>query len=75
MNQPKKTVSATEIKNRFGYYLDWVVKTKEPLLIERHGKPVLVMVEFSHWERLEKSDSGKAIKLVDKIKDAIDEFS
>lgn len=51
MNLPKKSVPATEIKNRFGDYLEQVMK-KEPLLIERHGKPAAVIVDFEQWKKL-----------------------
>ena len=52
MNLPKKTVVATEIKNRFGEYLGMVVEGEEPLAIERHGKPVAVVVNIDQWKKL-----------------------
>lgn len=58
MNLPKKSVPATEIKNRFGDYLKQVMK-KEPLLIERHGKPAAVVVSAEEWQALEKGRERK----------------
>jgi prevent-host-death family protein len=46
-----KSVSATDIKNRFGDYLGEVIHGNQPLLIERHGKPVAVVVKFEEWTR------------------------
>lgn len=50
-----KSASATEIKNRFGDFLGEVVHGNEPLLIERHGKPVAVIVKFEQWTGREKT--------------------
>lgn len=44
-----KTVAATEIKNRFGDYLGEVIHQREPLIIERHGRPVAVLLDYSDW--------------------------
>lgn len=47
---PKKVVPATEVKNRFGDYLGEVLHKEEPILIERHGRPVAVLVSASQWQ-------------------------
>lgn len=44
-----RTVAATEIKNRFGDYLGEVIHQREPLIIERHGRPVAVLLDYSDW--------------------------
>lgn len=46
-----KTVSATEMKNRFGDYLGEVLRKRQPILIERHGKSVAVLIEVEEWEK------------------------
>ena len=53
MELPKKSVAATEIKNRFGDYLGEVVKTRTPLVIERHGNPVAIMVDMEKWKQMQ----------------------
>lgn len=53
MEHPDKLVSATEIKNRLGDYLGEVTRRRKPLLIEKHGKPVAVLVDVEQWRRLE----------------------
>lgn len=49
MKAVHKTVAATEIKNRFGDYLGEVIHKREPLIIERHGRPVAVLLDYSDW--------------------------
>ena len=50
MNLPEKKVTATEIKNRFGDYLGEVVRTRKPLVIERHGKPIAILISLEGWK-------------------------
>ncbi len=52
MRTPQDSISATEIKNRFGDCLQTVLKKQKPLLIEKHGKPAAVLVDFEKWQRL-----------------------
>ena len=54
-----KTVAATELKNRLGDYLGAVIHGHEPVLIERHGKPVAVLVDYEKWKRLREEKSVK----------------
>jgi antitoxin Phd len=49
-----KTVSATEIKNRLGQYLARVAV--EPVGIEKHGRPIAVLLSFDEYEQLQRSD-------------------
>jgi antitoxin Phd len=49
-----KTVSATEMKNRFGRYLE--ASVAEPIVVEKAGRPIAVLLSFEdyeHFERLE----------------------
>ncbi len=54
-----KTVAATEIKNRFGDYLGEVIHQREPLIIERHGRPVAVLLDYSDWVQGVAADQTK----------------
>ncbi len=47
-----KTVSATEAKNRFGGVLREVSRTDVPIVVERDGKPVAVILSIEAYERL-----------------------
>ena len=49
-NSSIRTVSATEAKNRFGAVLREVCRTGGPILIERAGRPVAVMLSVRAYE-------------------------
>lgn len=49
---PEKA-SATLVKNRFGDYLGTVIRKKTPVLIEKHGKPVAIMVRYDQWQEIQ----------------------
>ena len=46
-----KTLAAREAKNGFGHLLD--MARQEPVAIERHGRPVAVMLSAEEYARLE----------------------
>lgn len=49
-----KIVSATEVKNRLGQYLARVAV--EPVVIEKNGRPVAVVLSYEEYELLQQSD-------------------
>lgn len=49
---PRKSIPATEIKNRFGRVLGNVVRQKKAVVIERHGRPAAVIVDIAQWQNL-----------------------
>lgn len=55
-----KTMSARDAKNGFGHLLD--TARAEPVMIEKHGRPVVVVVASEVYERLVAS-AGKARRL------------
>ncbi|MEW6365032.1 MAG: type II toxin-antitoxin system Phd/YefM family antitoxin [Acidobacteriota bacterium] len=44
------TVTATELKNRLGRYLDEALS--EPVLVERSGRPSHVVLRYEDYERM-----------------------
>ncbi len=46
-----RTLSATEVKNRFGQVLREVAKSGGPIFVERDGKPVAVILSIRKYER------------------------
>ena len=54
-----KTMSAREAKNAFGLMID--TARAGPLLIEKHGRGVVVVVAVEEYERLS-AQSGRANK-------------
>jgi prevent-host-death family protein len=49
-----RTLPATEVKNRFGRVLRDVSKSGGPILIERDGKPVAVIMGIEQYEAISK---------------------
>ena len=43
-------IAATEVKNHFGEYLEGAIS--EPVIIEKTGRPVVVMLSIKEYERL-----------------------
>lgn len=48
-----QTFSATEVKNRFGRMLRQVAQTGGPIVVERDGRPVAVILSMSEYERMQ----------------------
>lgn len=55
-----KTASATDVKNHFGEYLQ--SSLKEPLVIEKTGRPVAVMISMEDYERLQAMEDAYWIR-------------
>ena len=45
-----KTATATDIKNHFGRYLETSIS--EPVMVEKTGRPVAVILSINDYERL-----------------------
>lgn len=45
-----KCLSARDAKNRFGYLID--TARQEPVLIEKHGRPVVIVISTEEYERM-----------------------
>lgn len=50
-----KTLSARDAKNRFGYLID--TARQEPVSVEKHGRPVVVVLSVEDYERLVQESS------------------
>jgi prevent-host-death family protein len=53
-----KSVSAKEAKDSFGCHMD--AAPAAPVVIEKHGRPVVVVLSVEEYERLRAGDSKKA---------------
>ncbi|PCK09879.1 MAG: type II toxin-antitoxin system prevent-host-death family antitoxin [Alteromonadaceae bacterium] len=42
-----KVVSATEVKSRFGEYLDQALE--QPIFVEKHAKPKVVIIGYKRY--------------------------
>lgn len=45
-------LAATEVKNRFGRVLREVMRTGGPVIVERSGKPIAVILSVEAFDRL-----------------------
>ncbi|MFC0243897.1 type II toxin-antitoxin system Phd/YefM family antitoxin [Falsochrobactrum ovis] len=45
-----KRISAAEAKNGFGRFMD--LARREPVLVEKHNRPVIVAISVEEYERL-----------------------
>lgn len=52
--QDLDAVSATDAKNRFGDLLHRVVYAHAPVLIERNGRPMAVLIEIEQYLELKR---------------------
>jgi prevent-host-death family protein len=48
----ERMMSATEARVRFGELMRWVVDSQRPIIVERAGKPHVVVLSVSEYERL-----------------------
>ncbi len=53
-----KSLTASEAKNRFGMLLDWA--RQEPVIIEKQGRKVAIMLSVEEYQRLSNSQNRSA---------------
>jgi len=61
-----KSMSAKEAKNGFGLMLD--TARAEPVTVNKHGRPVVVVVAVEEFKRLKTLATAKAHKRRKKVK-------
>lgn len=64
------TVSAHEAKTRFGKLLD--AAQSDPVTIEKHGRPVAVLVSMEEYDRIEEMKLARLRAEVERGIDAIE---
>jgi prevent-host-death family protein len=55
-----KTMSAKDAKNSFGLLLDSA--QAQPIRVEKHGRPVVVVMSIEEFERLNPRTNGRGAK-------------
>lgn len=65
-----KTISAREAKNGFGRLID--TARAEPVLIEKHGRGVVVVVAVEEYERMAAFMAREGIKVEKPTADTVD---
>ncbi|OGT54446.1 MAG: hypothetical protein A3F17_07585 [Gammaproteobacteria bacterium RIFCSPHIGHO2_12_FULL_41_15] len=59
--------SATELNKHLSKYVNQAIK-KEPVVVERSGHPVVVLVSYEHYVKLEEAYWGELATVADKEK-------
>ena len=54
-----KTMSARDAKHQFGLLID--TARAEPVVVEKHGRPVVVVVAIEEFERLKALESADRV--------------
>ena len=47
-----KTVSATEMQNRFGSIADWAISSEDEVIVESRGIPKVVLISYDQYRKL-----------------------
>lgn len=55
----ERMVNATEARIHFGELMRRVVERQEPVIVERGGKPYVVMLSIGEYERLLRAQQGQ----------------
>jgi prevent-host-death family protein len=66
----QKTISAFEARRKFGKVLDDVVAQRDEVLVERHGKPVAVVVPVALYESFQEQREASRDELFRSIEQA-----
>lgn len=73
MNSPIKTVTAKEARDNFTDILGMVYYGKEPVVVERKGRPFAVVVnpdEYDKYEKYKEAARKRILEIIDEIQDA-----
>ncbi len=66
-----RRISATEARAHFGELMRRVVERQEPVLVERGGKPQVVVISAAEYERLRAAQWDRADALLERAHAAI----
>ena len=47
-----RIVSSSEAQNSFGAMVQWAEETKDEVVIERRGKPIVVIIAYDEYQKL-----------------------
>ena len=67
----EKAISATEARIHFGALMRRVVERGEPVVVERSGKPEVVIISLATYERLQANKSNDWLKRAKEVREQI----
>lgn len=68
-------ISTTQAQNNFGSCLKKLQTSAEPLFVEKHGKPVAVMMSYREWQILMGGADHKENRLVTACKKLVNRMA
>jgi prevent-host-death family protein len=64
-----KTISATQMQNRFGALTNQVISTNEAIIVASRGVPKVVLISFSEYQKLSQwREQARREKILQKIR-------
>ncbi len=70
-----KTVTATEAKTNFGAMMDWTVTEKDQIIVQSHGQPKAVIINYNEYTRFaemkEKERRQQALKDLEALREKV----
>jgi prevent-host-death family protein len=67
----EKRISATEARIHLGEVMRYVVERREPVIVERTGRPEAVIISFEEYQRLRGKDADNWLEELDAVRDQI----
>lgn len=67
----EKVISATEARIHFGELMHRVVECDEPIIVERGGKPEVVVLSIAEYNRLRTQKHGDWLERADRLREQI----
>jgi prevent-host-death family protein len=67
----ENVISATEARIHFGELMRRVVERDESVIVERGGKPEVVIISIAEYERLRATGPDNWLERVDKVRERI----
>ena len=69
-----RTVSATEMKNRFGSIADWAIEAQDDVIVESRGRPKVAIIPYEEYQKmLELREQARRRELLARFKKLRDE--
>ncbi|MDQ6693585.1 MAG: type II toxin-antitoxin system Phd/YefM family antitoxin [Chloroflexota bacterium] len=61
-----RTVSASEVKNKLGSVVNWVLQNQDDVIVESRGEPTVVIMPYTEYEKV------KSLKEPERRKQALE---
>ena len=61
---PPKTLSSSEVQNKFGSIADWVIKNQSEVVVENYGQPTVVIMRYDEYEETRRLRALERIRAI-----------